>query len=126
MCGDRGMLSLSGREIKMIKLTRLDGREIILNCDLIEFFEAMPDTVITLRTEKKIPVRESVDEVLKRIIDYKQSISYTPYYQKGNKIMINADSPDLFLLDKDLKNRRNIIDIKEVDYEDEEGYEEEN
>ena len=103
----------------MIKLTRLDGRQIILNCDLIEFFEAMPDTVITLRTEKKIPVKESVEEILKRIIDYKQSVNFTPFYQKGSKMMVNADSPDLFLLDKDLKNRRNLIDIQDVEYDDE-------
>lgn len=116
---DKGLKPLVQKRDIMIKLTRLDGREIILNCDLIEFFEAMPDTVITLRTEKKIPVKETVPEVLKRIIDYKQSINFTPFYQKGNKIMINADSPDLFLLDKDLKRRRNPIDIQEVEDEDE-------
>jgi flagellar protein FlbD len=117
--------SLIRRGLKnMIRLTRLDGREIILNCDLIEFFEAAPDTLITLRTEKKIPVKESVQEVLKRIVDYKQSIAYTPFYQKGNKMMINADTPDLFLLDKDLKLRRNLNDIQEVEDE-EEDYEDE-
>jgi flagellar protein FlbD len=105
----------------VIRLTRLDGREFFLNCDLIEFFESTPDTVITLRTEKKIIVKEPVPEVLNRIITYKQSIFATPFYQKGSRIMINSDSPDLFYNDKDLKNMKNIRDIQDIEFE---GYNE--
>ena len=59
----------------MIKLTRLDGRAFVLNAELIETFEATPETVITLIIDKKrVVVRESVDEVLEKIAHYKRFI----------------------------------------------------
>lgn len=58
----------------MIKVTRLNGKEYYLNADLIEIVEETPDTVITLRDGKKLVVCESVDEVIKRILKYKQDI----------------------------------------------------
>ncbi|MCD6407059.1 flagellar FlbD family protein [Candidatus Aerophobetes bacterium] len=54
----------------MVKLTCLDGREIVINARLIKFVESTPDTVITLTTRDKILVRESVDEVIKKVIAY--------------------------------------------------------
>jgi len=114
----------------MIKLTRLDGREFYLNCDLIEFFESTPDTVVTLRTEKKIIVKESVDTVMNKIISYKQTIYTNPFFQQGRKIMVKSDSPDLFLVDKNLKNMKNLKDIRyldeEEDYDDSDYEEDEN
>lgn len=58
----------------MIKLTRLDGREFVINAELIEGFEATPETVIALTIDKRIIVKENVDEVLERIIRYKRLI----------------------------------------------------
>lgn len=104
----------------MIKLTRLDGKEFLLNSDFIEVIEAMPDTIITLRTEKKIIVKESVEEVLDRITDFKRSVYTNPFFQKGNKTFINSDTPDLFFLNKNLKQ---IKDIHELE-DDEEEYDE--
>lgn len=103
----------------MIRLTRLDDREFIINSDLIEFIEAMPNTVLTLRTEKKIIVKESLDEVLSKIIDFKRSIYSTPYFQKGGKTFINSDTPDLFFLDKNLKDLKKFKDIHDIDPDDE-------
>ncbi len=48
----------------MIKVTKLNGSELVINSDLIEFVEAMPDTIISLVTGKKIMVKESADEVI--------------------------------------------------------------
>jgi flagellar protein FlbD len=62
----------------MIKVTRLNGKMFIVNCDLIEFIESTPDTVITLSTDKKIIVCESIDEVIERIVQYKQKTSILP------------------------------------------------
>lgn len=56
----------------MIKVTRLNGQEIVVNADLIEYLEASPDTIIALTTGKKIMVRESVDEVIEKIIEYRK------------------------------------------------------
>ncbi len=46
----------------------------VINSDLIEFVEETPDTVITMTTGKKIVVKENVDEIIQRVIEYKQKI----------------------------------------------------
>lgn len=56
----------------MIKVTRLDNRELVVNSDLIEFVEATPETIITMTTGKKVVVRESVDEVVRRALEFKR------------------------------------------------------
>lgn len=56
----------------MIKLTRLNDQEIVVNADLIKFLESTPDTVLTLSTGEKLPVRESIDEVIERVIHFKR------------------------------------------------------
>ena len=58
----------------MIQLTRINGVEVVVNADLIEFVETTPDTLVTLFTGKKIPVRESADEVVARVVSYRRSI----------------------------------------------------
>jgi flagellar protein FlbD len=58
----------------MIRLTRLNGSVYVLNCELIETVEATPDTVISTTEAKKYVCRESVDEVIARIIEYKGKI----------------------------------------------------
>lgn len=58
----------------MIKLTRLNGKEFVINADLIETIEATPDTVITLINEHKYIVKESVDDVIRRVIEYKRNL----------------------------------------------------
>jgi len=60
----------------MIRLTRLQGQEIVVNAGLIEFIEATPDTVISLATGRKIMVRESVDEVIDRVVAYSSRIGH--------------------------------------------------
>lgn len=62
----------------MIRLKRLNGKAFIVNSDLIEFIESTPDTVITLVNDKKIIVVESVDEVIERIVQYRQKTSILP------------------------------------------------
>ena len=52
----------------MITVTRLNGAELVVNDDLIEFIERTPETVLTLTEGKKITVKESVEEVLDRIV----------------------------------------------------------
>lgn len=58
----------------MIKLTRGDGKEIVLNAELIQYVEASPDTIITLTTNQKLIVKEKIDEVVRRVINYKKEI----------------------------------------------------
>ncbi len=62
----------------MIKVTRLNGKEFVLNAELIQFLEETPDTVITLLNHEKVVVKESVDEVVQRVIAYSRSIRAFP------------------------------------------------
>jgi len=55
----------------MIKVTRFNGKEFFVNADLMEFLEATPDTIISLTTGKKLIVKETVDEVIEKIIEFK-------------------------------------------------------
>lgn len=60
----------------MIKLSRLKGgdQEFVVNADLIETIEETPDTVITLTTGKKLIVEESMDGIVRKVMDYKRAI----------------------------------------------------
>lgn len=58
----------------MLKLTRLSGPVFALNPDLIERAEATPDTVVTLVNGSKYVVRESFDELIELIHEYRTSL----------------------------------------------------
>jgi flagellar protein FlbD len=62
----------------MIKVTRLNGEEFVLNAEFIRFVEARPDTLITLSADEKVLVKESVDEVVRRVIEYARTIRVVP------------------------------------------------
>lgn len=62
----------------MIRVCRLDGKEFVLNSDIIESIEATPDTIITLTSGKKFVVKENIDDVVDKIIQYKHKI-YNQY-----------------------------------------------
>jgi flagellar protein FlbD len=57
----------------MIKLTRLDGEVFLLNAELIRYVESRPDTFITLTSGDRMVVKEPMDEVMARAIQYQQS-----------------------------------------------------
>jgi flagellar protein FlbD len=63
----------------MIRVTRLNGEEFALNPDLIERVEAHPDTVAFLVDGTRYVLRESVEEVLQEIREYRASILATSY-----------------------------------------------
>ncbi|MEA2719557.1 MAG: flagellar protein FlbD [Candidatus Eremiobacteraeota bacterium] len=58
----------------MIALRRLNNQPIMVNPDLIESLEATPDTVVTLTSGNKLLVRDSMDEVREKIIEFKRRI----------------------------------------------------
>ena len=62
----------------MINLTRLDGSEFVVNCDLILTLEGTPDTLVTLTNGQQMLVRESVAEVVERTIAYRQRLARDP------------------------------------------------
>lgn len=62
----------------MIKLVGLDSKEYILNADHIEKVEEIPESVITLTNGKKYLVKESNDEIVRKVIEYKRKIYVGP------------------------------------------------
>lgn len=56
----------------MIALKRLNGQEFVLNADFIETIESTPDTIIALTTGKKLIVKNSLEDVVRKTIKYKQ------------------------------------------------------
>ncbi len=58
----------------MITLTRLNKRVVVVNADLIKMLESTPDTLVTLVNGDTMMVTETVDEVVRRAIDYQRQI----------------------------------------------------
>ncbi len=75
----------------MIRLTRLSGDPFLLNPDLIEHLETTPDTVITLTTGHQYMVRESSEEVLNRVLEFRRAISRPPAESIGQS---ETDGPE--------------------------------
>lgn len=61
----------------MIILTRLAGSRFAVNPDLLERVEATPDTVLTLLDGTKYVVAESLEEVVRRVADYRAGVIAT-------------------------------------------------
>jgi flagellar protein FlbD len=58
----------------VIALTRLNGQPLMVNSDLIESVETTPDTVITLVSGNKLIVRDSMETIQERIVQFKRRI----------------------------------------------------
>ena len=58
----------------MIKVSRINDSQIVINSDLIQTMEETPDTVITLTTGTKYVVKESCQELVDRIVEYKRRV----------------------------------------------------
>jgi flagellar protein FlbD len=74
----------------VIRVTRLNGERFALNPDLIERVEGHPDTVVFLVDGTKYVVRESVDEVLQEIREYRASILATSYQMDRGEFRVTA------------------------------------
>lgn len=58
----------------MIRVTRLNGKEFVINAEHVLCVEETPDTVVTLTNRDKIVVKETIDEVVRRVIDYQRGV----------------------------------------------------
>ncbi|OGV39468.1 MAG: hypothetical protein A2020_02965 [Lentisphaerae bacterium GWF2_45_14] len=77
----------------MIKITDVSGKEKYLNCDLIEKIEVIPDTLLVLFNGKSFIVKETPDEIIDRITDFKRrcAASSLPICTKNE---VSAALPD--------------------------------
>ena len=59
----------------MIRLTRLNNAPIVVNADLIEHVDITPDTVIAMTTGQVFRVRETADEVIDRVVQFRRRVA---------------------------------------------------
>lgn len=67
----------------MIELTNLNGVPFVLNCNLIETIESIPETKVTLTTGKYFLVNEVSEVIIKKIIAYNRQIFMNTVKLKG-------------------------------------------
>lgn len=58
----------------MICLTRLNGQQFVINADKIRYLESTPDTVVCCDTGERMMVKETLQEVTRRAIEYARMI----------------------------------------------------
>lgn len=58
----------------MIDLSKINGKAIVVNCELIESIEGGPDTVVTLTTGSKIVVQDRPAEIVRKVIEYRRAV----------------------------------------------------
>lgn len=78
----------------MIKATRMNGVEFVVNAELIEFIEDTPDTVLTLTTGKKFVLKDSVQDIVDKVIEYRKNIGTKIIYQSSSETGINLEDCD--------------------------------
>ena len=74
----------------MIQLTRLNGNRFAVNCDLIKYAEAAPDTVLTLVTGEKLVVLEPCVEVSQLTLLYRASVLRTAWPEAAPSLNAKA------------------------------------
>ena len=62
----------------MIRVTRLDDSKLMLNAERIQSLKETPDTVITFTDKASMMVKESVEELSRKIIEYRRSVRIKP------------------------------------------------
>ena len=58
----------------MITLTRLNGQPFVVNAEKIRYVEQTPDTLVCCDNGEKMMVKEPIQEVIKRAIEYARLI----------------------------------------------------
>ena len=58
----------------MIDVLRLDGKIYWVNPHMIEAMEATPDLTLTMLSGRKVIVRNSPEEIIQKIIEYRKKL----------------------------------------------------
>ncbi len=78
----------------MIRVTRLDGSELTINCELLESVERTPDTVISLYNNHKLVVREPVEEIVDRVLAYRRKVRQCPFLKERFEVLPSGTPAD--------------------------------
>lgn len=77
----------------MLKLTRLDHRIVAINPDHIAWVEATPDTTLCLLGDRKVIVRETLDEVIERFVAARSRVGCTTIGVTPMPVSTNSRRP---------------------------------
>lgn len=62
----------------MIAIHKLNGQEVFINAELIESLEHGKETIVCLATGNRFLVRENVEEIVQKVIDYRKKVNAGP------------------------------------------------
>src|SRR5262245_34507457 len=87
MEGAVGASASRSGDLRMIRLHRLNGVEVVVNAELIECVEAHgQETVLALATGNKIIVKETMADVVSQALEYRRKVyvnaTYLPEFLK--------------------------------------------
>jgi len=77
----------------VIHLTRLDGKDLVVNADHILLVEHTPDTMLLLTTGMKLMVLESVQDVVERAALWRRRVHGGPEL-KGTVLPFPRTAPE--------------------------------
>ena len=78
----------------MIKVTRLNDSILMINVEMIQSVQATPDTVITFTNRDKLMVKEPIEEISQRIVEYQRAVN-SKYVPKLNDVQdVNLPAPE--------------------------------
>jgi len=68
----------------MIRVTQINGEEIVVNAELIETIEKAHDTIITLTTTRRIRVKDDVEAIIDKVVEYRRRVVVPKVEKKEN------------------------------------------
>ncbi len=68
----------------MIKVTRLDNSKLFINVSTIQSLQSTPDTLITFNNKIKLMVKEPLEVISEKIVEYERNINEKEHAQPGN------------------------------------------
>jgi flagellar protein FlbD len=75
----------------MLKLTRLNNHTVAINPDHISWADTTPDTTLALIGGEKIIVRETLDDLIRLVIEFRQAIRSNPF--EGERVEAFVGDP---------------------------------
>ena len=60
----------------MIQVNQLNGKKYWINPHMIETMESLPDLTLTLLSGRKLIIKDSPEEVIQKIIEYRNKIAF--------------------------------------------------
>ena len=77
----------------MIKVTRLNDSVLMINVEMIQSLQATPDTLITFTNNDRLMVKEPVEEISQRILEYQRAVNPITAEKSGDTLELIGFHP---------------------------------